>query len=150
MKLHTILASTLLLSLIGCFCPKEPHKLPEGITAQKVRQIKLGMTEKEVVNLLGDPLYTKPAGTITRSYQGKITTRKRGISYYYTEQRHQDYYPKLWVNLDTNHSNQVIVGSVYAKAFDCFGEQAIYVLRHDVKMDTLIYWEGNSFEEYFK
>ena len=101
--------------------------LSKGVTANKILQIKPGMTEDMVKSILGNPFEIK-----SRNDQNEIT-------YYYSKPvRLSKNYPMLWVHFDQN----LKVCEVYAKRYIYFGadDEGIYNFAEKQSMNKKLFY----------
>jgi hypothetical protein len=98
--LINILIIVVLLGLMLAFVLRGAHDLSSGVTTQTIRAVALGMTEAQVITLLGEPLAreTREDGRHTLQFSRPVT----GVSWY----------PMLWVYFRNGQ-----VTGIYAKRY---------------------------------
>lgn len=82
----------------------------EKVTASNILRVDLGMSENQVVELLGPPV---------RGYKRDL----QSYTFEYTE-KGKSYYPMVWVHFDTSGS----VNNVYVKYYSLIDDKGIYGL----------------------
>jgi len=104
-------------------------QLPQDVTVESIRAVQNGMTEKEVVAILGDPLERSP------SVIPNATMLTYSKPVYFAK-----WYPMLWV-----HLRDGVVISVYAKRYIDWGadDVGVYGTEDDRQ------WETSLFEQTF-
>ncbi len=115
---------------IGWRITHRVSRLAEGITVESIRAVQNGMTEEEVVAILGNPVERAPSV----SYPDAITLTYSRPAYF------AKWYPMLWVHL----RNDSVV-EVYAKRYIGWGgdDIGVYGTGNDRR------WETNLFEQTF-
>ena len=148
MNLRTaaLLLSVCVTSLVGCN-PMGQSDLAPGVGCAAIRKVRLGMTEAEVLAILGPPLEKK------ENYTGGMTCGPTGCQPAYPPGRTQliysrevpgaRWYPMLWVYLDHGHLSEV-----YAKRYIVWGADDIGVYDLSLGARTKA-WERSEFEETF-
>lgn len=108
----------------------EGSRLAESVTVESIRAVQNGMTEEEVVAILGNPVERTPSV----SYPDAITLTYSRPAYF------AKWYPMLWVHL----RNDSVV-EVYAKRYIGWGgdDIGVYGTGNDRR------WETDLFEQTF-
>ncbi len=135
--------------VVSC-CPDQRQNYPDGITAAKIRLVKLGMSKTDVVNILGMPLDKSPRIHHTIINKNEVTVYKEGLTFQYTKRLEECNYPMLWVHFDTTENKELRVSSVYAKHYSWFDDMGIYGVSKNDKTGKQTSWELDAFEELFK
>lgn len=105
-------------------------RLAEGVTVEAIRAVQNGMSEEEVITILGEPVaYTRPV-----HYPDTITLTYSKPAYF------ARWYPMLWVHL---RNGKVV--EVYAKRYIDWGSDdvGVYGIGDDHR------WETDLFEQTF-
>ena len=123
--------AVLILSMIvfvGWQVTHEGNRLAEGVTVEAIRAVKNGMTEEEVVAILGVPFERAPSvnhlDTITLTYSKPA---------YFAQ-----WYPMLWVHLRNDR-----VFEVYAKRYIVWGSDDVGIYGAGIEPQ----WETALFEQ---
>ncbi len=105
-------------------------RLAEGVTVEAIRIVQSGMTEEEVVAILGEPLERAPLV----NYPDAITLTYSKPAYF------AKWYPMLWIHLRNGR-----VFDVYAKRYIDWGidDVGVYGTGNDRQ------WETSLFEQTF-
>jgi len=128
---------------------KPKYKLSEGVTVENIRKIKIGMTDKEVIRILGDPFYVSKEykmGIVTFVYKrpfyhGELEKEKIKGKYtmiFSKDAKYSRWYPMLYVLFKDGR-----VEMIYAKRYNLFDKIGVY---SKSKNDS---WELELFEKSF-
>lgn len=105
-------------------------RLAEGVTVESIRAVENGMTEEEVVAILGNPIERAPSV----NYPDAITLTYSKPAYF------AKWYPMLWIHLRNDR-----VVDIYAKRYIDWGTDdiGVYGTGNDHQ------WETDLFEQTF-
>ena len=115
---------------IGWWVSHGGSRLAKGVTVESIRAVENGMTEEEVVAILGNPIERAPSV----NYPDAITLAYSKPTYF------AKWYPMLWVHLRNDR-----VVDVYAKRYIDWGtdDVGVYGTGNDRQ------WETDLFEQTF-
>jgi hypothetical protein len=109
-------------------CGVIPFRIAAGVTAERIRTIRPGMTEADLLRILGTPLSIEPSGPNGR------------LVFYSHDTPLLNHSPTLWVHVENG-----IVGDVEAKRTVWFvDDEGLYVRREGLS------WESPAFAKTFR
>jgi len=95
--------------------------LAPGVTVKGIREIKVGMTEAQVRELIGAPFAAGPTGCPYNSETLLPNCHPDSFTYVYSKREDRRGYPILWV-----HFRHDQVSGVYAKYYSFFDDMGVY------------------------
>ena len=114
------------IAVAGWWVTHGVSRLAEGVTVEAIRAVQNGMTEEEVLAILGDPLERAPSD----HYPDGITLTYSKPAYFAKR------YPMLWVHLRNDK-----VDDVYAKRYEVWGvgDVGVYGTGNDRQFETELF-----------
>lgn len=136
-KWVTLLVLVIFVAVTGLMASKQmvlskngSSRLAEGVTIEAIRAVESGMTEEEVIAILGGPVGRAPSV----NHPDAITLTYSKPAYF------AKWYPMLWVHLRNDR-----VFEVYAKRYIAWGSDEVGVYGAENEPQ----WETDLFEQTF-